>query len=305
MPARECPDCGWIDFHGKRYCENCSYMFASDPRVNYSTKSPITRFLDTILGRRREQPIPSPPRPAAPAPPLFPPPTSEPPPVVLVEQWNPPRLPRPEAMPLNPDAQPPPALNSGIRAERTHAELIGLIRGVLSDGVLTEGEVIGIARWMLANAEHAPGWPVSVILDRLNRALADENIDAEEMASIEELFRQVIGGKEIGSATKLPLTQPPPRILFREHQFVLTGKFIFGTRKACEAHIARRGGFCAAQPTQKTDYLVIGSYASRDWIQTTHGRKIIKAAESVERGAKLAIVSEEHWVQALEDSDDD
>jgi hypothetical protein len=40
---------------------------------------------------------------------------------------------------------------------------------------------------------------------------------------------------------------------------------------------------------------VIGSIGSRDWIHSTHGRKIETAVAMRERGHSIALVGEEHW----------
>jgi hypothetical protein len=40
---------------------------------------------------------------------------------------------------------------------------------------------------------------------------------------------------------------------------------------------------------------VIGEIGSRDWIHSTHGRKIEKAMDYNGRGCRIAIVGEQHW----------
>jgi hypothetical protein len=51
--------------------------------------------------------------------------------------------------------------------------------------------------------------------------------------------------------------------------------------------------------TKKLDFLVVGVVGSRDWQHSTFGNKIQKAAEYRERGASLAIVSEEQFANVL------
>lgn len=62
--------------------------------------------------------------------------------------------------------------------------------------------------------------------------------------------------------------------------------------------MTQRGG-AIASVSKKLDYLVIGEIGSRDWIHSTHGRKIEKAVELRNGGARLAIVSERHWQAGL------
>jgi len=45
--------------------------------------------------------------------------------------------------------------------------------------------------------------------------------------------------------------------------------------------------------------LIVADMGSRDWIHSTHGRKIEKAMEVKSSGNLIAIISEEHWVKHL------
>lgn len=49
--------------------------------------------------------------------------------------------------------------------------------------------------------------------------------------------------------------------------------------------------------TRTTSCVVIGVFASRDWINTSHGQKIEKAAQLREKGTGTNIVSEKHCWQ--------
>jgi hypothetical protein len=52
--------------------------------------------------------------------------------------------------------------------------------------------------------------------------------------------------------------------------------------------------------TKRTDYLVIGTFGSRDWVHTSFGRKIEKAVSLRGSGSGIAIAVEDHWVQCVE-----
>lgn len=87
-------------------------------------------------------------------------------------------------------------------------------------------------------------------------------------------------------------------IRFENMRFCLTGTFMFGRRRDCEAAIAAKGG--EAGPLRRdTNYLVIGEYATDAWIHSTYGRKIEKAVEMRANNLPIAIVSEAHWRQYL------
>jgi NAD-dependent DNA ligase len=101
------------------------------------------------------------------------------------------------------------------------------------------------------------------------------------------------------AATELPLDRPPPQISWSGSIFVFTGKFVFGPRSACERQVTSLGGHAEKSITKRTRYLVLGTFASRDWIQTSFGRKIEKAVEYRDAGVPLAIVGEDHWATSL------
>jgi hypothetical protein len=59
------------------------------------------------------------------------------------------------------------------------------------------------------------------------------------------------------------------------------------------------GGICIHNVTKKLHYLVIGNIGSETWRHSSFGSKIAKAIEYQERGARLAIISEQHWTEHL------
>jgi NAD-dependent DNA ligase len=133
--------------------------------------------------------------------------------------------------------------------------------------------------------------------------LADGLISEDERLDLADTMAQLVGGDAgildgQNAATRLPLDEPTPVIHFSERRFVFTGKFASGTRKACQARVQQAGGHCDADVTMRTSYLVIGTFGSRDWVQTSHGRKIERAVEYRTRGVDLAIVGEQHWLRS-------
>ena len=94
-----------------------------------------------------------------------------------------------------------------------------------------------------------------------------------------------------------PFDSPQPPISFREKQFVFTGKFSYGSRKACQAVVIERGGLAPSRKSvnQEVDYLIIGTEGSKDWKRGSYGNKIEAAILSRRIHGSPAIISEEHW----------
>lgn len=197
------------------------------------------------------------------------------------------------------------AYRSEAVAERKIDELIGIIKGVLADGNVSQGEAEFLLQWMNSNRDVAAVWPASVLYPRIRSALADGVLDSDEERELLDLLLATVGGNtapqngESSDATTLPLTQPAPGIVFVARSFCFTGKFYAGPRDWCHQQVILRGGFPAEGITKKLHYLVIGEIGSRDWLHSTHGLKIQKATSYAAGGAPLAIVGEEHWMKYL------
>jgi hypothetical protein len=75
---------------------------------------------------------------------------------------------------------------------------------------------------------------------------------------------------------------------------------LYGTRRECERKVIELGGRVRDTVTRRTNFLVIGPIASSAWLESTHGRKILRAVELRSNGLPLRIVSEEAWIRAIE-----
>lgn len=181
-------------------------------------------------------------------------------------------------------------------------ELIGIVKGVLADGVVCQQEVEYLLRWLEANRGAASEWPASVLYPRLATAMADGHLDVDEEADIMAILLQTVGGPGVprpadgaANSTSLPLNDPPPAVQVFEHTFCFTGKFASGTRSWCESVVTERGGAALSGITKKLNFLVIGEIGSRDWLHSTHGLKIKKAVDYRDSGVPLHIISEQYW----------
>jgi hypothetical protein len=208
-------------------------------------------------------------------------------------------------MTLDADGQPRNlAFNRARRTERDICELLGLAKGLLADGVVTDNEAALLRDWVDRHPDAYDVWPISALYQRLNRAFADGVIDEAERLDLAELLESLVGGEAgviagADAATELPIDRPAPTIIWRASVFVFTGKFAFGPRKDCERQVRNLGGECEPGVTQRTNYLVVGTFGSRDWVHTSFGRKIEKAVSYRQAGQRLAVLSEDHWAGSL------
>lgn len=192
---------------------------------------------------------------------------------------------------------------SGDRiSSRQIDELIGIAKGIAADGKIQTSEVEFLQNWLAANLHISDSPVIKTLYRRISEILADGVVDDDEKQELwDTLEKFSAGGVELGEtlkATTLPLCAPPPDITFAHKRFTFTGTFTFGQRKDCEAAAEKRGGQHGSI-TKKTDYLVIGTYATDSWKHSSFGNKILKACEYRDKGVPISIVSEEHWLKFL------
>lgn len=182
-------------------------------------------------------------------------------------------------------------------------ELIGLLKGILSDKNLVDAEVRFLEDWLASNAFAANEWPGSVLRQRIHLALQDDILDPTEIGEIRDIIMSIVnGGKspeyEQDLTTDLPLDKPTPPICFHGKVYCFTGKLVWGSRRNAELEVLNRGG-TIGKPSKHLDFLVLGLMSSRDWKHSTHGLKILSAVNLKEKGCTVGIISEKDWAEAL------
>ena len=186
-------------------------------------------------------------------------------------------------------------------AERLKAELLGLSRGLIADGKVDQAEAETLLAFLEAQADLAQDPLALELREQVRGMLADGVLDEEESARLYDTLSKLVGGEQaLGEclrATTLPLDEPVPAVEFEGRRFCLTGNFS-GDRKDCETRIKARGGTVAGI-SGKTDYLVIGEYASPAWKQSSYGGKIEKAMGLKEAGKGVKIIAEQTLMENI------
>lgn len=195
-------------------------------------------------------------------------------------------------------------IDERIRMERGLSEMMGLVRGIIADGLVSSDEAERLARWTRENPDVASRWPANLLARRLERVFADGRLDAHERRHLEAVLAQMAEnpaglGDGFTLATDLPLTHPEPEVVIRGATFVFAGEMAFGPRRACERETEELGGRCERAVSRRTDYLVIGSLAAADWSQAEFGPLVDDAVRLRGRGAPIHIVREARWAEAL------
>lgn len=196
--------------------------------------------------------------------------------------------------------------NENRNLKRSCESLLGICTGLLADGQLNESEIKFLNQWLLDHEEIASTWPGEVLAIRIKEALSDGVITPDELEHLKLSLSDLIGGtlQETGVtgglSTKMSFDDESAiPIEFSQMAFCFTGQFLYGTRAACERSVQAKGAQSFSDVRKNLDYLVVGTMASRDWANSSHGRKIEKAFDYQSKGSSLLIVSEEHWIRHL------
>lgn len=180
-------------------------------------------------------------------------------------------------------------------------ELTGFVRGIIADDVVSPAEVAALKSWLAVNHGITYEPVLADLATRIDEVLQDGQVDAEECRELLELLKGLCGTSapgELMKSTSLPLCKPPPALTFAGRRYCFTGTFSFGRRQACEQAVIGLGAQCAAL-TKKTEFLVVGIYATDSWKHSSYGTKIMRAAEWRSTGTPISIVGEDHWAAEL------
>lgn len=201
--------------------------------------------------------------------------------------------------------QPLPVLNAARRTVRDAAELLGIAKGVLCDGVVTADEATLVNQWLLSHPDVENDSVLRLLAARVRHIFSDGRVDEDERQELKVLLDDLVGGRAAltlgyDAATALPLDKPAPLMCYgADEVYVFTGRFAYGTRRQCAKEITQRSSTVEDNVTRRTSFVVIGSFGSRDWMTSSYGTKIRRAAELRSSGFAIRLVSEDHWAGSL------
>jgi NAD-dependent DNA ligase len=186
----------------------------------------------------------------------------------------------------------------------------GFCAGIACDGRLTIKEVERLIHRINEAPDLADDSRIISLKNVATEAISDRHLSADEEEDIGSWIARLVGDScvDTGLATygNSPAIEGVIRdhrqLVFRDAGFVVTGTFSIGPRKLIERWIAQRGGEVAKSVSGKTDYLVVAAIASRDWLHSHQGTKIIQARRLREKGGRPSFVEELTFRRALEET---
>lgn len=162
---------------------------------------------------------------------------------------------------------------------------LGFCRGLVCDGIVTVEEAHGVVSFLDSNPELLEVVGVRQIYVCCIDAVEDGFISPDETRDICDAIGYIVGDSYadtglshvfgVGNFDEYRFNDFPTEI--EGTVICLTGTFRVSPRRILEDEIAALGATIVKTVSRKTDFIVVGGEASRDWIEMNRGTKIRKA----------------------------
>ncbi len=191
--------------------------------------------------------------------------------------------------------------NASNVVTRSAIHFIGMVTGVVADGLVNQLEARMLLTWLTANPAVADIYPGNEIRIRLEQILVKGELNQGEETTLSLFLAQYATASFAESGSVTPESIPNAiddniDLLLHEAVVCFTGQFRFGTRKNYEEIALVRGAGHSETISKKVNLLVVGG-TSIDWAHENFGRKIQKAVHLQQGGHSISIISEERWLE--------
>ncbi len=190
--------------------------------------------------------------------------------------------------------------------QRLHA----ILGGIAADGAITEAELRGLSEWLTDHEHLTTCWPYEEVGSLITGVLSDKKIDSTEQKLLKDFFteftsildsRTIVSPKLTIGSNVVGLCAVCPEISFSDSRFCFTGTSYKYTRTEFSGLIKKLGGEVVNSVSAKLDYLIIGADGNPCWAYACYGRKVEKAVELRKSGARLLLVHENDFHDAVAD----
>lgn len=189
--------------------------------------------------------------------------------------------------------------------------LQGLCHGIISDGIITDEEIIGLDKWLSENEHLNTYYPYDEIRSLVLSILSDHKVDEEERLVLKAYFNEFIKlqDKTTDEQNRMDTTDinitglctSEPQVTFPGKTFCITGILQRGTRESLHRDITKLGGIPTDSVNKKTDYLIVGDNGNPAWAFACYGRKVEKAITLRKEGHTIVLIHEFDFCDIIDD----
>lgn len=189
--------------------------------------------------------------------------------------------------------------------------LQGVLGGIAADGRVTMAELDALREWMDDRTHLKTLWPFDEVEALRMVVQRDGILDSQEHQQLLAFFAEFTRVAEhraisplnidLGGGSQAGLCAVCPEIEFDGRRFAFTGASVRAKRKEMEAIVQRLGG-TIARVGPSLDYLVVGADGNPAWAYACYGRKVEQAMYLRREGARLTLVHETDFWDAVADA---
>lgn len=185
--------------------------------------------------------------------------------------------------------------------------LQGILAGILSDELITEGELRALDAWVAERKHLKSCWPYDQLHGIISLVLRDGKIDAQEHEALIQFFGEFVssGGRNAVGALEEGVTvsgvcSMTPVIEFLKRRFCFTGTSERCSKRELARCVRDLGGNVHENVRVDTDYLIVGAKGNQCWAYACYGRKVEEAVDRRRKGQQITIVHEYDFWRAVE-----
>lgn len=175
--------------------------------------------------------------------------------------------------------------------------LQSILKDITADNVLARDEIQLLTEWVIANRHLEGNYPFDIVLEALRRVLADRIVEPSEKEELLSIFKELIEPVEVATHNTITCLEG--------RHCVITGDFIYGSRKEVIAFIESKGGIIDKGVKKATNYVIVGEKGSDAWSQGNYGNKVKAALDyNANKGCCIEIVKEDDFFEEMRKCDE-
>lgn len=194
-------------------------------------------------------------------------------------------------------------------------QLNGIAHGLLADGKLSDAEISALQAWLSDNEFLSGTYPFDELYSMTASILADGVVTEDERRTLMVALGELVDFRESYNLSSFDfevmkrkytlggVCALSPELSFAGKNFVLSGESSRATRREIADQILALGGLVKSDVSKRTDYLIVGNEGNPCWAFSCYGRKIEAAIQLRKGGAKIVIVNENDFWDAVLDAE--
>lgn len=188
--------------------------------------------------------------------------------------------------------------------------LQAVLGGIAADAQIEAAELRALREWIDEHEHLRTLWPFDEVSSLISGVLQDGVIDSAEHELLRAFFGEFLsteqhraaqGGMVSGLHAAGGVFASCPEIEFGGMKFCFTGESTRASREELSATVVRLGGSVVSGVSGKVDFLIVGADGNPCWAYACYGRKIEKAMTLRREGARILIVHENDFHDAVAD----